>query len=930
VLVQTPEYQSLVGELEQAKKEYEANCAQTKSVEHEIEHQRAQNDLLVQEQKFTSAQLDAARYQYETELANSGRNVESRRSEYNTLAKELNELNLAIERANLSLVQMTKRTEGCAAQLKERERRERSFSGKVQILERKLAKIDPDKMSFINRIADMVRDLPILDLANPNYKINQIVLKDITDDVNFMEVPKVDRCITCHLGIDNPEYKNADQPFKTHPNLDIFLGRESPHPMEEFGCTVCHGGRGRGTDFNSSAHTPASTEQAKVWKGKYGWHPTHHWEKPMLPIQYTEASCFKCHSGQTEIKAAEKLSLGLQIIEKAGCYSCHGIEKFKGWPKPGPNLTKLASKVSKDWTYRWISDPHSFRSNTWMPSFFNQSNTNDLQSQARNQQEIHAIAEYLFKKSQEYEQGTIPAVGNSVRGEALVASVGCLACHQIDPRPNGQKVTLDSLRSEHGPSFVGIGTKTSEKWIYHWIKDPKRYHPATRMPNLRLTDQEAVDIAAYLGSLKKADFNNTSIPEINETVIDDIVLNFLVKSKTQAQAQEALKAMGLKDKMQFAGEKLIRHYGCFSCHEISGFENDKPIGTAMTEEGDKSVHKLDFGFVHLDHTNYAWFTQKLKDPRVFDQDRVKAHDEKLRMPNFHFTDGEIEAVVTALLGFVRDVPEAKIVPRETRNIDIENGQKLVRQMNCKGCHIMEGEGGSIQPSVKAWLIKYDNRSEADAEAVVTSFGPPNLIGEGKKVQAQWLFDFIHSPEIIRPWLKIRMPTFDFSAKELNILLKYFNALDGEDFPFEERIDTALTDDEFKAAQTLFSSEYFDCAKCHIVGDKLPEGSPSNWAPNFALAKTRLKPEWIVEWITDPQRLLPGTKMPNYFDPLAFDASGPDDVLNGNEHEQIRVLRNFLLTLSVPPSATPNVVSPQPLTSSTVKETLQINPVAESP
>ena len=86
----------------------------------------------------------------------------------------------------------------------------------------------------------------------------------------------------------------------------------------------------------------------------------------------------------------------------------------------------------------------------------------------------------------------------------------------------------------------------------------------------------------------------------------------------------------------------------------------------------------------------------------------------------------------------------------------------------------------------------------------------------------------------------------------------------------------------------------------IVGDKLPGGSPDSWAPNFALSKGRLKPDWIIGWIKDPQSLLPGTKMPNYFDADAFDASGPDDLLGGDEHEQIRVLRNYLMTISAAP------------------------------
>ena len=142
-----------------------------------------------------------------------------------------------------------------------------------------------------------------------------------------------------------------------------------------------------------------------------------------------------------------------------------------------------------------------------------------------------------------------------------------------------------------------------------------------------------------------------------------------------------------------------------------------------------------------------------------------------------------------------------------------------------------------------------------------------------------------------------MPTFDFETGQVNALVAYFNELDGEEFPFTERVDLHLSEDEYTAGEKLFSKDYFDCAQCHIIGDKLPGGSPDRWAPDFALAKERLKPQWIMEWLKNPAELLPGTKMPTYFDPTFFDDSGPDDILDGNEHEQIRVLRNYLLTLS---------------------------------
>jgi cytochrome c2 len=699
----------------------------------------------------------------------------------------------------------------------------------------------------------------------------------------------------------------------------MFVGNNSPHALDEFGCATCHAGRGRGTDFNSAAHTPATEQQAEEWREKYDWKPITHWDKPMYPLPYVEAGCLKCHSGETSIKGAEKLNLGLQLIERAGCYSCHQIDKYKDWPKPGPDLTKLAAKTSKEWAYRWIQDPQSFRHNTWMPAFFGLSNNSTPEMIERTTQEIHAMVHYLFKESVPYQKDAPSLWGDAEKGKQIVESVGCLACHNIEHSPSNNPMTQNSLRREQGPNLIGLGSKTQKEWLYNWLKDPTRYHPETRMPNLRLTDKEAADAAAYLAQDQNAIFDNEAIPSIRAEIINDIVKDFLVKSSTSQQAEAQLSKMTIDEKLSFSGEKLIAQYGCYSCHNIKGFENAKPIGTELTEEGSKDVHKLDFGFVHIDHTRQGWFTQKLKDPRIFDQGKIKVPDEKLRMPNYYFSDQEIEAIVTAILGFVKDHPNpSKLRPQTVENQYIEEGQKLVRQFNCQGCHIMEGDGGAIRPKVIDYLLEYQNLSLGEAEALVSSFSPPNLIGEGSQVQSEWLFEFLHQPETIRPWLGVRMPTYALNVAHLNALVKYFNALDDEEFPFASAGKIHMSDEEFAAGQKLFSTDYFDCTKCHIVGTKMPGGSPENWAPNFEIAGKRLKLNWLRDWIKNPQDLLPGTKMPTFYDPQYFESSGPEDILSGNESAQINALADYIMTLTTDHAETQTAPTTTPAASQDIQ------------
>src|SRR5205823_7403967 len=105
-------------------------------------------------------------------------------------------------------------------------------------------------------VKDYFRNAPLLDFMAPTIKVQQIILPNVVDDVNFIRVAKMDRCQTCHLAIDKKDspscgqpqrpacYSKFPQPFKNHPDLDVFLGGSSLHPIDKVGCTVCHEGMG--------------------------------------------------------------------------------------------------------------------------------------------------------------------------------------------------------------------------------------------------------------------------------------------------------------------------------------------------------------------------------------------------------------------------------------------------------------------------------------------------------------------------------------------------------------------------------------------------------------------------------------------------------------------------------------------------------------
>ena len=64
--------------------------------------------------------------------------------------------------------------------------------------------------------------------------------------------------------------------------------------------------------------------------------------------------------------------------------------------------------------------------------------------------------------------------------------------------------------------------------------NPKNYWEKTRMPNLRLSDQEAKDITAYLMNFTNEEFENQDIPILSDNTfneeLESIAFSWLNKS----------------------------------------------------------------------------------------------------------------------------------------------------------------------------------------------------------------------------------------------------------------------------------------------------------------------------------------------------------------------------------------------------------------
>ena len=833
------------------------------------------------------AQIDALKYLVEADNSHPNHGP-SHQDEYIAALDKLDDLRIIREASEIEIAAIEKDINLIKADVKKSQEQFAAFTKKYDLTKNKLAKIDRARMNTGNKLGDIVRDLPIIDFLDPYYKVNQVVIPDIKYDVNFAAVPVVDRCTSCHLGIDNPDFSSAPQPYTTHPNLDLYITSSSPHPMNNFGCTSCHGGRSRGTSFVSSSHTPNTPEDKERWEEDYNWKKNHHWLTPMLPTKYTQASCFNCHSNTSDLAGAEKINLGLSLVDKAGCNGCHHNADWPSQAKAGPNLRKVNEKLSKDWVAKWVKNPQHFRYNTRMPAIFEQANQESAEVTAFNNAEIAGITEYLFNnKDKKSGSNNRRYLGDPTNGENLFNTVGCMGCHisEKDPNNSPQINSYKNLTKVQGPNLIGLGSKVSAEWLYGWLMNPLDYMPDTKMPNLRLEPQQAKDLAAYLLQDKNEAFDKTPNHQYEKSVLDDLTINWLKKSNPEKFARAKAEKMDEQAKLNFIGEKSIRQYGCFGCHSIDGFDDAKPIGVEITEEGSKPVGKFDFGLFHdIEHTNYSWIENKLRTPRIYDRGKESQHLDLLKMPNFHFSEEEIEAITTAVLSFNSNKIGEKLLAHKNDPDLFKKGHRLVKQYNCQGCHQIQNNGGQLVDVMGA-----------------PEYAPPNLNSEGRKANPDWLLSFFNNPSIIRPNLQVKMPSFhQISDEDWDAIISYFQHIDGETISYRGEHNFDKNSTEFSAGEMLH--ELGACNNCHFYGTTFPKQEASTWAPNLALTKERLNPDWVKEWLRDPQVIMPGTKMPAPYLPdqeiLSLDGAENDWgkavlELNGDSTAMLDGLRDYL-------------------------------------
>ncbi len=247
---------------------------------------------------------------------------------------------------------------------------------------------------------------------------------------------RVDRCMNCHIGVDNPLMADAKVPFKQHSGDYL-----KNHPPDKFGCTICHNGQGRATN-KKEAHG----------KGR-----DTHWDFPILPFKYIQNSCAQCHDYETlRHKGGEMVVKGERLFREKGCKGCHKVNGIGG--DLGKALDGIGSQpiayfpmrhvVGEQTTYNWLKqhylDPRAIVPDSEMRVFLTEEESDLLTTYILTFRTTEVPREYRRIRY-------VPE--RRVDGESLY-KMYCIACHSTGKVSVYDEILKRTIPAIMNPAFL--------------------------------------------------------------------------------------------------------------------------------------------------------------------------------------------------------------------------------------------------------------------------------------------------------------------------------------------------------------------------------------------------------------------------------------------------------------------------------------------
>ncbi len=289
---------------------------------------------------------------------------------------------------------------------------------------------------------------------------------------------RVDRCTNCHLGIENPIMVDAEIPYRQHSGNYL-----NDHPVDKFGCTVCHDGQGRATNLKE-AHA----------KG-----PDTHWDAPLLPLKYVQNSCAQCHDfGMLRQNGGETVAMGEKLFREKGCRGCHKLngkggvlgKALEGVGSQPPVYFPMNNIEGEKTVYSWFrqhfEDPGKIVPGSRMKVDIKDNEADLLTTYMLTLKAVEPVREYR----------SIRYAREEPDGEALY-KMYCIACHTMSWESVYDKALKKRTPSIMNPAFRRTA---NNRFLANVMREGRRGTdmPAWKAKAAGLADEEIKRIAQYI------------------------------------------------------------------------------------------------------------------------------------------------------------------------------------------------------------------------------------------------------------------------------------------------------------------------------------------------------------------------------------------------------------------------------------------------
>ena len=659
----------------------------------------------------------------------------------------------------------------------------------------------------------------------------------------------------------------------------------------------------------------------------------------------------------------DDLSAGRLLLGELNCTSCHTVDaglKDHLTPKTAPILSNVGDRVRPEHIRKLLNSPQSAKPGTTMPDVLAGLSAKEKEHQ------VEALTHFLASTATEPLRDRFVDKGAVGRGAKLFNEVGCAACHgSRDPKaePLAFAVPLGDPASKY--------TVTS---LAQFVREPAKVRPSGRMPSLKLTADEARDVASYFLKDVPGDPNvrytyyegrwNT-LPDFNlfkpvgtgtatgfdvgvakakdrfairfegylhldkdvnnefritsddgaRLYIDDVLIvnNDGVHEKPKTtQVRSIVKAGTHKVRVDYfvdRGDRSLlvemfppRDQPQNLASLLTIDPEPKPakkdalkIDSALVAEGRKLFASSGCASCHELKVGPERIASALK-PKSLKQLAVNkgctADAPAGDVPNFLLTATQKKTLDAALAW----AAEAALLGKPEPPTAAVKAKHMLAAFNCYACHRRDNIGGvDMTPGLD---LNDDGVPDVDPTAeklaklfhgTIPEMGdegrlPPRLDGVGAKLTDKYLKQIVANGGKDRPYMRTVMP--EFGANNTGPLVALFQTLDT---PYPQKLPPPVEPDYRMnaAGRPMVGTKGFSCVKCHNFNQQKAEGIPGI---DMTVMTQRVRPEWFLQYVRDPQKMRPGTRMPTVF-PLG--KSPLPDLLDGDVDQQIAGLWTFL-------------------------------------